>query len=84
MLMTIYDTSAIEPYNSKGLQSRRQRTLQDCIGRDKYINVLQQVCSDLLPCHLIQYLVLGSTHYVLFKIVVVSKAANPVAPVAQR
>ena len=30
-LIILYDNSAIEPYNSKGLQSRKQGTLQYCI-----------------------------------------------------
>ena len=56
--MIIYDISAIEPYNSraKGLQSRKQGTLQLCIAEDKYICVLEKVRSDLLPYHRTQYI----------------------------
>ena len=53
----IYDKSVIEHYNSKGFMSRKQGTLQYCIGEEKYIiYVLQHVRSDLLPYHVIQLL----------------------------
>ena len=58
-LIIIYDKSAIEPYNSKGLYSRRQGTLQYYIGEEKCILRFTTTDSVLLSLFWRPYMVIN-------------------------
>ena len=51
-VVIIYDDSAIEPYNNRGLYSKHKERYDITISEEWCSFVLQQVRRDVLPCHL--------------------------------